>query len=78
MIEYIDSKNQLADFLTKPISTKQFQDLVRLAKIKNCVSRGSVEQSRIRSEESDKIRTSIAPKGEISMFLMVWSSDIRI
>ena len=47
VIEYIDSKNQLADFLTKPISTKQFQDWIRLAKIKNCVSWGSVEESRI-------------------------------
>ena len=46
-IEYIDSKNQLADFLTKPISKKQFQDLVRLAKIKNCVSWVSVEENRI-------------------------------
>ena len=45
MIEYIDSKNQLADFLTKPISTKQFQDLVRLVNIKNYMSTGSVEDS---------------------------------
>ena len=66
MIEYIDFKNQLANFLTKPISTKQFQDLVRLANIKNCVSWGSVEESRIsseksriRSEESDEINSQI-------------------
>ena len=44
VIEYIDFKNQLADFLTKPISTKQFQDLIRLANIKNCVSWGGVLQ----------------------------------
>nr|CCA25183.1 putative polyprotein [Albugo laibachii Nc14] len=48
------SANQLADFLKKPISTKQFQDLIRLANIKNCVSKGSVEGS-LQSEETDKI-----------------------
>ena len=41
-LTYIESKNQLADFLTKPIATKQFQRLLIKSKIGNCGSRGSV------------------------------------
>ena len=33
-LKYIESKNQLADFLTKPIATKQFQRLLTKSKIR--------------------------------------------
>ena len=42
-LKYIESKNQLADFLTKPIATKQFERLLVKSKIRRCGSRGSVE-----------------------------------
>ena len=41
-IKYIESKDQLADFLTKAISTKQLQKFVRKSNVRNCTSRGSV------------------------------------
>ena len=45
----------------------------------NVLKKACNQKSRIRSEESDKIRTFVARKGEIRhRFLMVWSSDIRI
>ena len=44
-LEYIESRKQLVDFLTKPLSTRQFQDLVAKSNIGNCLSRGSVEQT---------------------------------
>ena len=42
-LEYIETKLQLADFLTKAISTKKFQFLVTKSSIGNFSSRGSVE-----------------------------------
>ena len=42
-LEFIESKKQLADFLTKALPTRQFQDLVRKSNIRNCGWRGSVE-----------------------------------
>jgi hypothetical protein len=41
-LEYIESKDQLADFLTKAIATKQFQRLLERSNIRSCRSRGSV------------------------------------
>nr|CCA27251.1 PREDICTED: copia proteinlike putative [Albugo laibachii Nc14] len=41
-LEYVDSKEQVADFLTKPLSTKQFDKLVRQANIKNFLPRGAL------------------------------------
>lgn len=43
-IEYIGSKIQLDDFLTKPISMKQFQDSIYLANIRDIGSRGGLEE----------------------------------
>jgi hypothetical protein len=42
-LSYIESANQLADFLTKPIATKQFHRLLTMSMIGKCGSRGSVE-----------------------------------
>ena len=42
-LQYIETKNQLADYLTKAIPTKQFQTLIEKSRITNCKSRGSVE-----------------------------------
>nr|CCA27266.1 AlNc14C491G11920 [Albugo laibachii Nc14] len=42
-LKYVDSKEQVADFLTKPLSTKQFNKLARQANIRNCLPRRSVE-----------------------------------
>ena len=42
-LEYIGSRRQLADFLTKALPKRQFQDLVGKSNIKSCISRGSVE-----------------------------------
>ena len=44
-LNYIESTNQLTDFLTKPITTKQFQRLLSKSRIQNCGSRGSVEDT---------------------------------
>lgn len=44
-IEYVESQKHLADFLLKPISTKQFQDLVHPVNTRNIASRGSVEEN---------------------------------
>ena len=41
-IQYIESKDQLADFSTKVILTKQFQQLVKKPNVRNSMSRGSV------------------------------------
>lgn len=46
-LKYIDTKLQLADFLTKPISTKQFELLLDKSNIRNSTSRGSVEVSNV-------------------------------
>ena len=42
-LEYIESRRRLADFLTKALPTRKFQDLVGKSNIRNCMSRGSVE-----------------------------------
>jgi hypothetical protein len=42
-LKYTESKHQLADFLTKPLSTKQFQLLLKRSNVGNYASRGSVE-----------------------------------
>jgi hypothetical protein len=42
---YIESSNQLADCLTKPISTKQFQRLLIKPKVEDYRSRGSVDST---------------------------------
>jgi hypothetical protein len=39
---YIETKRQLADFLTKPIATQHFQDLLKQSNIRSVDSRGSV------------------------------------
>ncbi|CEG41699.1 uncharacterized protein PHALS_12030 [Plasmopara halstedii] len=44
---YIETKLQLADFLTKPISTKQFELMLDRFNIRNSPSRGSVEVSKL-------------------------------
>ena len=44
-LEYIESRKQLADFLTNPLSARQFQDLVTKSNIGKCMSRGSVVQT---------------------------------
>ena len=41
-LKYIPTADQLADFLTNSIATKQFQRLLTKSKIVNCGSRGSV------------------------------------
>jgi hypothetical protein len=44
-LQYIETKFQLADFLTKPISTKKFQLLLAKSNIGNFASRKSVDNS---------------------------------
>jgi hypothetical protein len=42
-IQYIESKSQLADYLTKPLATKQFELLTSRSRVLDCGSRGSVK-----------------------------------
>lgn len=42
-LQYISSKSQLADYLTKPLATMQFQELLNKSNVGDYKSRGSVE-----------------------------------
>lgn len=42
-LQYIETKSQLADFLTKPVWTKKFEQLLIRSNAKNLSSRESVE-----------------------------------
>nr|CCA21616.1 putative polyprotein [Albugo laibachii Nc14] len=44
-LEYITTKLQLADFLTKAVATKHFEHLIKLSGIRNIMLRGSVGDS---------------------------------
>nr|CCA28016.1 polyprotein putative [Albugo laibachii Nc14] len=54
-LQYIETRLQLADFMTKPISTKKFEQLLIMSNIKNLSSRGSVE-----ADVPDQCRTHLS------------------
>ena len=43
-LKYVNSKCQVADYLTKSLATKQFQELLKKSNVGDCKSRENVNE----------------------------------